>query len=55
MPTRGNLNCFNANVPGDRRFVYVVKNPDTDPAFYVGLDVEVSIGAYGDSWWTQNG
>ena len=29
------------NVPGDRRFVYVVKNTDSDPNFYVGLTSDV--------------
>jgi hypothetical protein len=41
IPPHRHLNCLNANVPRDRRFVYVVKTTHSDPNFYVGLTSDV--------------
>jgi hypothetical protein len=35
------LDCLHALVPGDKRFVYVLKNADPEPDFYVGLTSDV--------------
>lgn len=41
VSTSGICVAFTVTVPGDKRYVYVLKNGDSEPQFYVGLTSDV--------------
>lgn len=41
MATARHLDCHRRGMAGDKRFVYVLRNADQSPKFYVGLTSDV--------------